>query len=166
MEEEEKSQEKDVMYKVKEKVEESIEYLISNDLDTENVKNLGMLVDIHKDLENEKYWKIKEELYMYRDSYNDGYSESYGRRGVPGTGRGRYRDSYGRGYRGEDALDEMSYHYGNYHNSGSYGAKEDSSYKMVEAFKKFGYAIGEELEPKDKMMFKKAMQEIMQMLEN
>lgn len=89
-----------------------------------------------------------------RGRYSEG---SYGRRGVPGTGRGRYR--------GEEMLDEMSYHYGNYHNSGNYGAKEDSAYKMTEAFKEFGFSIVEELEPNEKMMFKQAMQEIMQELE-
>lgn len=164
--EEEKKQETNAIDKAKEEVEKLIKQVTESGLQVANVELLYKLIDIHKDIENEKYCKEKEENMMYRDSYNDGYSENYGRRGVPGTGRGRYRDSYSRGYRGEDALDEMSYHYGNYHNSGNYGAKEDSSYKMVEAFKKFGYAIGEELEPKDKMMFKKAMQEIMQMLEN
>ena len=61
-----------------------------------------------------------------RGSYGE-YSEggSYGRRGVPGTGRGRYNEggSYGRRgvkgtgrgrYRGEEMMDEMMYHYGNY----------------------------------------------------
>lgn len=92
---------------------------------------------------------------MYRD-----YGEySYGRRGVPGTGRRGYRR-----YRGEDALDEMKYHYGNYMESGSYGEKEDSNMKMINCFKEFGFSIAEELEPKDKMMFKKAMQEVMQQL--
>lgn len=115
----------------------------------------------------------KEDEEMYRDG---DYYQGYGARGVPGTGRyrdGGYGESYGRRgvpgsgrrYRGEENLDEMKYHYGNYHESGSYGAKEDSAFKMTEAFKDFGYAISEELEPKDKMMFKKAMQEIMQMMD-
>ena len=56
-----------------------------------------------------------------RGRYMDG---SYGRRGVPGSGRG--------GYRGYDYLDEMGEHYGNYNESkgaysrGNYGAGEDS----------------------------------------
>lgn len=54
---------------------------------------------------------------------------SYGRRGVPGTGRGRSRGRY----RGpESKIHEMMEHYGNYSaaseaaNMGNYGAEEDS----------------------------------------
>ena len=48
----------------------------------------------------------------------------YGRRGVAGTGRGRYR--------GYDYIDDMTEHYGNYNEGkeayrrGNYGAGEDS----------------------------------------
>ena len=63
----------------------------------------------------------------YRES---GYREdvNYGRRGVPGTGRGRYRGHS----RAEDHLNEMHEHYGAYSesrdaaNSGNYGAEQDS----------------------------------------
>lgn len=154
MEEQEKTPNNDLMCKVNKKVEESIENIIKDEITTENLKNLGMLVDIHKDLKNEEYWKLKEEKIMYGYDYGEEYREPYGRRGVPGTGRRRYR--------GADALEEMSYHYGNYQDGGSYGGKEDSAYKMIEAFKKFGYAVSEELEPKDKMMFKNAMKEMSQ----
>lgn len=166
-------EEKTVSETIKCKIEEKLKELSEQELDDMSIERIYKLIDIHKDLANENYWKVKEECLMYRDSYND---YGYGRRGVAGTGRGRYSDgSYGRRgvpgsgrgrYRGEDMLDEMSYQYGNYHNSGNYGAKEDSAYKMVEAFKEFGYSIAEELEPKEKMMFKNAMQEIMQELEN
>lgn len=48
------------------------------------------------------------------------YMGDYGRRGVPGTGRGRYR---GYGY-----LDEMAEDYGNYNAySGEYGAEQEST---------------------------------------
>ncbi|MBR2492007.1 MAG: hypothetical protein IKB64_00885 [Paludibacteraceae bacterium] len=60
-----------------------------------------------------------------------GYSGNYGRRGVPGTGRGRGR--YRGGYSGpEKSLEEMQEHYGNYSESrgaaesGNYGAEKDS----------------------------------------
>lgn len=63
----------------------------------------------------------------YRESggYNEGgYNEGgYGRRGVKGSGRGRYRES-GRGsgrYRGEEMLEEMNYSYGNYADGNEYG---------------------------------------------
>lgn len=150
-------EEKNINAKVLEKVEKAIESTIENGVQTGNADYLYKLVDIHKDIYEEEYYKSeKEEKEMYRD-YGD-YS-GYGRRGVPGSGRGRYRR-----YRGEDALDEMKYHYGNYMDSGNYGEKEDSSMKMINCFKEFGFSIAEELEPKDKMMFKKAMQEVMQQL--
>lgn len=60
-----------------------------------------------------------------------GYNGNYGRRGVPGTGRGR-----GGRYRGhsgaEQSLNDMHEHYGNYSESrdaaqsGNYGAEKDS----------------------------------------
>lgn len=170
--EEEKKEEKTFQTELIEKTEQAIKTVAEQGLNNNNIDFLYKAVDIHKDLCNEEYWKAKEEYYMY-GNYDD---MSYGRRGVKGTGRGRYRDggSYGRRgvpgtgrgrYRGEEMLDEMSYHYGNYHNSGNYGAKEDSAYKMTEAFKEFGFSIAEELEPNEKMMFKQAMQEIMQELE-
>lgn len=169
--EEEKKEEKTFQTELIEKTEQAIKTVVEQGLNNNNIDFLYKAVDIHKDLCNENYWKAKEEYYMY-GNYDD---MSYGRRGVRGTGRGRYSEgSYGRRgvpgtgrgrYRGEEMLDEMSYHYGNYHNSGNYGAKEDSAYKMTEAFKEFGFSIAEELEPNEKMMFKQAMQEIMQELE-
>lgn len=52
------------------------------------------------------------------------YMGDYGRRGVPGSGRGRYR--------GYDYIDDMNEQYGNYsegkeaYRRGNYGAGEDS----------------------------------------
>ena len=52
------------------------------------------------------------------------YMGDYGRRGVPGSGRGRYR--------GYDYIDDMTEQYGNYsegkesYRRGNYGAGEDS----------------------------------------
>lgn len=71
---------------------------------------------------------------MRYNGYNDGYGEygarrrdsrgrfmgEYGRRGVPGSGRGRYR---GYGY-----LDDMAEQYGNYNAySGEYGAEQEGT---------------------------------------
>lgn len=59
-----------------------------------------------------------------------GQGGSYGRRGVPGTGRGRSRGRY-RGPE-EDKMEEMMEHFGNYSaaseaaSMGNYGAEEDS----------------------------------------
>lgn len=168
MDEENKEIEINVIDKTKEEIEKIIQYILDEGIQTENLDFLYKAIDIHKDIENEEYWKIKkEDMEMrYRDSYenygeygeygnyNDGsYNDggNYGRRGVPGTGRGRYRDgSYGRRgvpgtgrgrYRGEEAMDEMAYHYGNYsYGREQYGADEDTmkSFKyMLKAFKDY-----------------------------
>ena len=120
------------MEKLKKQVEETIKVISDNGIKSENIENLYKLVDIHKDISNEEYWKIKEEGEMKnmrysnygRDNYGRGnygrYEDNYGRRGVKGTGRGRYR--------GEELMDEMMFHYGNYSEnaaSGQYGGEND-----------------------------------------
>lgn len=73
-------------------------------------------------------------MYGNYGNYNEGgYREggNYGRRGVPGTGRGRgrYRGGYSAA---EEHLNDMQEHYGAYSesreaaNSGNYGAEQDS----------------------------------------
>ena len=72
---------------LKEKVEDKIqEILVKNGITSENVDYLGKLMDIHKDLQEEECLKKKEELEMRYSEYDEA---NYGRRGVPGTGRGR-----------------------------------------------------------------------------
>lgn len=131
--------------KTKETVEESIKNLINEGITYENLDYLYKLIDIHKDIENEKYWK--EKIMRYRE-YGE---ESYGRRGVPGTGRGRYSDysaggNYGRRgvdsrYRGEDIMDDMYQAYQEYSDGKEmYGAdsKTMESFKyMVKSFKDY-----------------------------
>ena len=49
---------------VLEKVENKITELVNTEgVKKENVDYLYKLVDIHKDLKNENYWKVKEEKY-------------------------------------------------------------------------------------------------------
>lgn len=56
--------EKPVNEVVLEKVESKItELLNAEGLKRDNVEYLYKLVDIHKDLKNEHYWKVKEEKY-------------------------------------------------------------------------------------------------------
>lgn len=143
---------------LKEKVEDKIqEILVKNGITSENVDYLGKLMDIHKDLQEEECLKKKEELEMRYNEYDEG---SYGRRGVPGTGRGRYREgAYGRRgvpgtgrgrYRGNYAMDEMMENYENYSEAseesmrGNYGA-EGEMVKSVEGIMKNIYEIVEEL---------------------
>ena len=159
MEEDNKIEEtkEDVLIKTKSEVEKIIKQIVENGLQTANVELLYKLIDIHKDIENEKYWKEKEEKMMYRDYDNYGggrsrdsrgrYMESYGRRGVPGTGRGRYR--------GYDMIEEMGEHYGNYSEGrDTYGndrETEKSFDKMLQSLEDFTYLIMQEADSQDKI---------------
>ena len=160
MEEENKIEEakEDVLVKTKSEVERIIKQITENGLQTANVELLYKLIDIHKDIENEKYWKEKEENMMYRDydNYGGGRSRdsrgrymdgSYGRRGVPGTGRGRYR--------GYDMIEEMGEHYGDYSEGrDSYGndrETEKSFDKMLQSLEDFTYLIMQEADSQDKI---------------
>lgn len=60
--EKEKEKEQPMQENLIEKVEDKIIQLINTDgVKRDNVDYLYKLVDIHKDLKNENYWKIKEE---------------------------------------------------------------------------------------------------------
>ena len=146
-----------ILEKLKEETDKSMKRVLEQGVQTNNVDFLYKMIDIKKDIaEIEK----EEQEMMYgnygnygRDSdmmYSGGrrrdsrgrYMEggSYGRRGVPGTGRGRYR--------GEEMMDEMAYHYGNY-NEGreQYGADEETmkSFKyMLKSFKDYYKHLKEE----------------------
>ena len=158
---EEEKKETEVIDKVTEEAEKLISAILEEGIQASNIEFLYKIVDIHKDIANEKYWKEKEEEIMryrgygedsygeYRGnpynegSYRDGsygeYSEggSYGRRGVKGTGRGRYRGGQGSGrYRGHEMIDEMAQHYGNYSESRE-NYNESGSYGAKEDSKKY-----------------------------
>lgn len=144
----EEKQEMNVTQKVTEETEKLIEGILEEGIQANNVDFLYKIVDIHKDIANEKYWQKKEEgINMRYRAYGEEYGNygedygNYGRRGVSGTGR-RYGDeSYGRRgvkgtgrgrYRGEEMMNEMAYHYGNYNESSQYGAEHEST-KALEA---------------------------------
>ena len=108
-------------------------------------------------------------------NYNEG---SYGRRGVKGTGRGRYRESYnegsyngGRGsgrYRGEEMMDEMYMNYGEYSEGrDNYGADQatlESLDKMLESVKKFMKHLQKEAKSVEEVeMIKETAREISEM---
>ena len=119
------------MEQVKHKVNEVIEKMTEKGIHPEDIDMLGKLVDIHKDISNEEYWKIKEEVMRYSNYGRMNYDDtSYGRRRR--DSRGRYMEQSRGRYRGNDMLDEMNDNYTRYHESreegrrGNYGAKEDS----------------------------------------
>lgn len=136
MDSEKETKKIDILDSIKCLVETELNGILDIGIQDDNIDNLGKLIDIHKDIENEKYWKEKEEVYKMRyydenrygeDSY--GMDRSYGRRGRPMNAP---RDSRGR-YRGpEEKMHEMMEHYGNYSAAseeaqrGNYGAEQDS----------------------------------------
>lgn len=140
MEENEVVKEQNTMQSLKELVETELKDMLSVGIQEDNIDNIGKLVDIHKDIENEEYWKEKKEVYHMRyydenrygdDRYGDDYrmDRSYGRRGRPMNAP---RDSRGR-YKGpEEKMHEIMEHYGEYSaasdaaSRGNYGAEEDS----------------------------------------
>ena len=138
MEEEKKQekQDKKISEKINEQIDKKIKSILEQGIQAGNVDFLYKMVDIKKDMaeiekeEQEMMYGNYDNYGRYDDmSYGGGrrrdnrgrYMESgsYGRRGVKGTGRGRYR--------GEEMMDEMMYHYGNY-NEGreQYGADNET----------------------------------------
>lgn len=121
----------ETLQKIKEAVEKSIDVVLENEINANNLEHLYKLVDIHKDVANEEYWKMKEEKMRYSNYGNYG---NYGRNayGEGSYGR-RSRDSRGRYTTPEDKMDEMYMNYQAYSEgreaygrSGNYSAKEDS----------------------------------------
>lgn len=118
------------MEEIKKQVEEKIKLISEQGIKSENLELLGELVDIHKDLENEEYWKEKKEVMKMNRNYGnyDNYGrEEYGRRRR--DSRGRYRENMGRRHPSEEMLDEMYMGYQEYsegreqYGRGNYGAK-------------------------------------------
>lgn len=184
MEEEKKEKEKETLDldKTCEVIEDKLKELTDSGYKLDVSKYWGDTVDILKDIYEIKL--KKEELNMYQ-GYGRGYGDdSYGRRGVPGTGRGRYREggSYGeesfgrrgvpgtgRGrYRGEELMDEMAYHYGNYSEGAEqYGADQktmESFKSMLKAFKDYYKHLKEEASsPQEVKLLEKTAEEMLEM---
>ena len=132
MEQETEKKETKVLDKLKEETDKSMKRVLEQGVQTNNVDFLYKMIDIKKDIaeiEKEEQEMMYGNYGRYDDmSYSGGrrrdsrgrYMEggSYGRRGVPGTGRGRYR--------GEEMMDEMAYHYGNYSEGRQYGAEGEA----------------------------------------
>lgn len=103
--------------------EKQIETIKNEHINVNNIDYLYKLVDIHKDLKNEEYWKEKIESMKYRYGNYENYG-TYGRRNY------RENNNYGeygaRGnYRGEEALDGVYEAYRAYSESGSYGTQDN-----------------------------------------
>ena len=136
-------EDKNTTKKIIEEVEKLEKTMLEKGIKAENLDTLNKISNIHKNLSKVEHYEKEEEDMRYRGysegtmgNYNEGYGEdSYGRRGVPGTGRYRESGSYGRRgvkgtgrgrYRGEEMMDEMKYHYGNYSEGGQFGAEGET----------------------------------------
>ena len=177
MEEEENKKEEEICYtdKIKAMVVKELEQFSDVDLTGDELDVLYKLVDIDKDLENIDYWKCKKEVMKMRyENYGDysegGYSEGrYGRRGVPGTGRGRYRGHDD----GEDMIEDMKESYSAYsesrsaYNRGNYNAGEDSMEALEDTmrlFTEFAQKMIKEVDsPEAKQIIRKHLRKISQM---
>ena len=86
------------MDKIKELVENKLKEIETKAvLDDKTINTLDTLIEIHKGIENEEYWKEKKEDMKMRYRDYEGYGEgNYGRRRR--DSRGRYME--GRGGRG------------------------------------------------------------------
>ena len=96
------------MEKLKELVEKELKSMEESGIDSSNIDVIYKLVDIHKDIENEEYWKVKKEAMEMR--YNgdyEGYGEGYGRRRR--DSRGRYMTGGRDGSRGRSYGHYMPY---------------------------------------------------------
>ena len=156
-------------------VKELEQFSDATDLHGDELDVLYKLVDIDKDLENIDYWKVKKEVMKMRyNNYGDysegGYSEGrYGRRGVPGTGRGRYRGHDD----GEDMIEDMKYSYNAYSESrnaygrGNYGAEQENMEALEDTmrlFTEFAQKMIQEVDsPEAKQIIKKHLRKISQM---
>ena len=175
MEEEEKNTEC-LTDNIKEIVEDKLKQFTIEDLNANNLDILYKLVDIHKDIENEEYWKEKKEVmkmryrgeyderymddrYSERDYDNYGNSRSYGRR--QRDSRGRYMD-YDDDK--EELLEDMHEFYHKYAagRDGRYGADSTKSLKyMLESAKEFMKKISQDAQTQEEMeMVRRAVQEM------
>lgn len=112
--------------KINEQLEEKICTILDEGIQPSNIEMLDMLIDIHKDVANEEYWKGKENMMRY-GNYDRRYRDDYGRDEYGA----RRRDSRTR-YMGQDHIERMVDDYGRYMenrdmaNRGNYGSKDDA----------------------------------------
>lgn len=162
--------------KVIEETDKFIKQFIEEGLEQgDNLKYLGELVDIQKDMYEIECMKEEKEMYGEYGEYSarGGRGGNYGRDSYGREQYGEYGREYGarrrgsRGrYRGDDYLDRMSEEYGRYQeNRERYGAGEESD----KAFHFMSKALGEYIEflyeeaetPQQKQMLMQTIQSSM-----
>ena len=186
MDETKEKEHKDIHQQTKEETEKIITAILEDGIRSDNVDYLYKVIDIHKDIANEEYWKEKEDNMRYRNSGRGVYvnydmMDNYGRHDYDDSYGRRRRDSRGRfmergrdrKYRGEEPMEDM---YENYHmyldgkdqyDRGNYGAKEDTmkSLKyMLESVVCFFDMLKEDATSQDEVeLIKKYAREISEM---
>ena len=128
----------EIKEKIKSETESLIEGILEEGIKIDNIDYLYKAVDIHKDIANEEYWKVKEENMMRYRGYSEGsmgnygeYGDSYGRRMRDSRGRYMAR-GYDAKYRGEEVMGDMHESFQAYsegkeaYGRGNYGAKQDT----------------------------------------
>ncbi len=145
--------------KLLKKVDEKIEHILNEDINTNNLDHLYKLSKI-------KHMTKEDEQMNYSNYGRPGY-DSYGNYG----NYGNYgRDNYGRRgrdmkYRGEDEIDRMAGEYERYQESRRYGAGEEtdkSFHYMVKALEDFIRVLHEEAEtPQQKQQLRETLQRSM-----
>lgn len=164
------------MDKVKKQVEEKIKEISQEGINMSNLETLGELVDIHKDLENEEYWKEKKEVMSmnYRGEYGNYGNEGYGARRRDSRGRymarGRGRGNYG----ADEPMEEMYEKYQEYsegkeqYERGNYGAKDGAmkslEFMLESAIDFFEMLFEEASTPEEKQMIKHYIKKISEMM--
>ena len=150
------------------KVDEKIQHILDEDINTNNLDHLYKLTKIKhmtKEDENMNYGNYGN--YGGRragyDSYGE-YGRNYGRYGNYGENYGRR--GYDMKYRGEEEMDRMAEEYGRYMESRErYGAGEEtdkSFHYMVKALEDFIMVLKQEAEsPEQKQQLMQALQNSM-----
>ena len=133
------------MDKIKEQVKKELAEIGEKGLNASNIELVGKLVDIYKDI-GEIDKEGGQEMYeygRYRDGggYRDGYRDGgygaypdYGRRGVPGSGRGRYNGRMREHMdRMMDGMDQYEYGKERYMHGGDEGRVYEGLEKLMHA---------------------------------
>lgn len=163
----------ELMSRLNQEVEKGINEIVEEGIKPENIERLYKLVDIHKDIANEEYWKEDNMRYgtYGRNSYGN---DSYGRR--TRDSRGRYTEGYNAGgnygrrgvdskYQGEEMLNEMYEGYREYSDGKEmYGADNDTlkSFEyMLKSFKDYYQHLKKEASSQEEVeMLEKTAREI------
>ena len=152
--------------KLNNELEDKICSILDEGIQPNNIEMLDVLVDIHKDVANEEYWKRKEGSEMYGNYGRSRYDDYNGMRYGDDYGR-RERDSRGR-YRGHEHLDRMYDDYGRYMESRQrYGANEDTKKSlkyMLESMEDFARMLRDDAQSQEEIeMIRQTAQRIAQM---